>query len=122
MRGMLLYGLFLRQAFCCALQSVVDRFGRDIHELGDLPGLERFTHLKDFLRLQLRGSLLPSLIDAALLRCGDAGRLALLVVLQLHLGDAEQHGSHHLADDTGKIDLLRDGDKADALVDAREVE
>jgi hypothetical protein len=51
-------------------------------------------------------------VDTALLRQGNAGRLALPGVLQFDFGDAEQQAGNQMLDRVTQIDLLRDRDYA----------
>src|SRR6516165_6877089 len=54
--------------------------------------------------------------DARLLGDGNPSRLAFSARLLLHLGDAEQHGGHHLADGPVEVDLLSNADDSQPLV------
>src|SRR5215475_4374844 len=83
--------------------------------LGDLRDAEGLAQLFDFRGFEFFGSLLPALIDAALLRKGDAGGLAFLIVLKLNLPKTEKHRNHHLSDNAANVDLLGDGYETNVL-------
>jgi hypothetical protein len=71
------------------LKGVVDRALADFFKLGDLRDAEGLAQLFDFHGFEFFGSLLPALIDAALLRKGEAGGLAFFIVLKFNLPETE---------------------------------
>ena len=85
-------------------------------ELGDLSNGERLQEPFSTLRFDLGHPLLSPLIDAAFLRQGDAGRLVLLHGGKVKRGDGKEEGRHKLARGACQVELLGDGDDADALI------